>query len=169
LSAAVMLEDQVTTVIRPLWWLSGASHLRAMTLLPCGGRRSWERNYLAFWLAPGRLLPDLGLRERSGAQAASGTLPGVVDGCDLGRTGSMEEGNGGRLVVPNLGPAVDIADDDGRGRGFLKGETEVVAGDGFGRAVAAEVGRDLVVAQGDLGTDDAPIGGHTPMFTHSIC
>jgi hypothetical protein len=74
----------------------------------------------------------------------------------------------GRFVVPDLGSAVGVADDNGRGGGFLKGETKVLAGDGFGRAVSAEVGRDLVVAQVDLGADNAPIGGHTPMLTQSV-
>ena len=129
----------------------------------------WERNHLvSSWLALGRLLPDLGLREGSEAQAASGALPGAGDGSDLGGAGGVEEGDGRRLVVPDLGSAAGVADDDGRGRGFLEGETEVVAGDGFGRAVAAEIGRDLVVAQGDLGADDASIGSHTPMLTQSI-
>jgi hypothetical protein len=110
------------------------------SLLTCGGHRLWQRNHLAFsWLAPGRLLPGLGLREGGEAQAASGALPGAGDGSDLGRTGGVEERDGGRLVVPDLGSAVDVADDDGRGRGFLEGETEMVAGDGFGRAVAAQV------------------------------
>ncbi len=129
----------------------------------------WKGNHLASsWLALGRLLPDLRLREGGEAQAASGALPGAGDGSDLGRAGSAEEGDGGRLVVPDLGSAAGVADDDGRGRGFLEGETEVVAGDGFGRAVAAEIGRDLVVAQGDLGADDASIGGHTAILTQSV-
>ena len=80
----------------------------------------------------------------------------------------MEEGDGGRLVVPDLGSAAGVADDDGRGGGFLEGKAEVVTGDGFGRAVAAQVGRDLVVAQGDLGANDASIGSHTPMLTQSV-
>ena len=150
---------------RSFWCLHG----RTLSLLSCGGHRLWQGNHLAFsWLAPGRLLADLELREGGEAQTASGTLLGADDGSDPGRAGSAEEGDGGRLVVPDLGSAAGVADDDGRGRGFLEGETEVVAGDGFSRAVAAEVWRDLVVAPGDLGADDAPIGGHTPMLTQSV-
>jgi hypothetical protein len=129
----------------------------------------WERNHLvSSWLALGRLLPGPGLREGGEAQAASGALPGAGDGSDLGRAGRVQEGDGGRLVVPDLGSAIDVADDDGRRGGFLEREAEVVAGDGFGRAVVAEVGRDLIVAQGDLGADDASIGRHTPMLTQSV-
>ena len=117
---------------------------------------------------PGCLLPDLGLREGGKAQAASGALSGAGDGNDPGCAGSAEEGDRGRFVVPDLGSAAGVADDDGRGRGFLEGEAEVVAGDGFRRAVTAEVGRDLVVAPGDLGADDAPIGGHAPMLAQSV-
>jgi len=110
-------------------------------VLPCSGCRLWQGDHLAFaWLAPGCPFPGLGLREGSEAQAASGTLPGAGDGSDPGRAGSAKEGDGRRFVVPDLGPAAGITDDDGRGRRFLQGETEVVAGDGFGRAVAAEVG-----------------------------
>jgi hypothetical protein len=107
-------------------------------LLPCGSHWLWEGDHLAFsWLAPGHLLPDLGLREGGEAQTASGAFPGAGDGSHLGRAGSVEEGDGGRLVVPDLGSAIDVADDDGRGRRFLEGEAQVLAGDGFGRAVAA--------------------------------
>jgi hypothetical protein len=134
------------------------------SLLPCGGHPLWEGNDLA----SGRLLPDLGLREGGVAQAASGALLGAGDGSHLGCAGSVEEGDGGRFVVPDLGSASGVADDDGRGRGFLEGETEMLAGDGFGRAVAAEVRRDLVIARGDLGADDASIGGHTPILTQSV-
>jgi len=128
----------------------------------------WEGNNLAFSLKPGRLAPNLGLRESGETQAASGALLGASDGSDLGHAGSVEERDRGRLIVPDLGSAASVAHDDGRGRGFLEGEPEVLAGDGFGRAVAAEVGRDLVVAQGDLGADDASIGGHTPMLTQPV-
>jgi len=124
----------------------------------------WEGNDLA----SGCLLPDLGLRVSGAAQAASGALLGAGDGSDLGRASSVEEGDRGRFVVPDLGSASGVADDDGRGRGFLEAETEMLAGDGFGWAVAAEVGRDLVVARGDLGADDTSIGSHTPIFTQSI-
>jgi hypothetical protein len=143
---------------------AAAKPSQGFPLLPCGGHPLGEGNDLA----SGRLLPDLVLREGGAAQAASGALPGAGDGSDLGRAGSVEEGDGGRFVVPDLGSASGVADDDGRGRGFLEGETEMLAGDGFGWAVAAEVGRDLVVARGDLGADDAPIGGHTPILTQSV-
>jgi hypothetical protein len=80
----------------------------------------------------------------------------------------VKEGDGGWLIVPNLGSAASVTDDDGGGRGFLEGEAQMVTGDGFGRAVATKVGRDLVVARGDFGADDAPIGGYTPMLTQAV-
>jgi hypothetical protein len=130
---------------------------------------SREGNYFAFsWPALGHFLRDLGLRESGGTQAASGALLGAGDGSNFERAGSTEEGDGGPLIVPDLGSAASVADDDGRGRGFFERETEVLAGDGPGRAVTTEVGRDLVFAQGDLGAEDAPIGGHAAMLTQTV-
>jgi hypothetical protein len=102
---------------------------------------------------------DLLLREVALAKGAAHAVSLGGDGKGLEGAGGVEEGKGGRLVVPDLGMAVAPANDDGREVRLLEREAQVIAVADLGGAVTAKVGGDLVISQGYLGADDAAIIG----------
>ncbi|MGB3905566.1 MAG: hypothetical protein WBB22_11625 [Anaerolineae bacterium] len=104
------------------------------------------------------------LRAESFPQLAGTAVSGRRDGDGPHMAGGLNEGDGGRNVIPRLDAAVGPADGDRSEGVLLKGEAKVLASAGLGGAVITQARGDLVLTQNDLGASDPPIIRHPPVF-----
>jgi hypothetical protein len=108
---------------------------------------------------------DLLLSEGTFTQDTAHAVSGGGDRNGSDVAGGVEERDGRGLVIPDLGISVAPTDDDRGERGLLQAEAKIPAVAGFGGAVTAEVGGDLVVSESYLGADDAAITRDLAVFT----